>query len=121
MQEFTGFLRIYLATSTMCMHVSCRIANYNIFVAPARPEGIMLQKVFIILFRISPKITSLCSSLFFLCSSLCHYSVFSTDINDSKNNNIIHKLLKQYNRRCYSYACSANIPHQYHQLIFSKV
>ena len=52
-----------------------------------RPEGIMLQKVFIILFRISPKFTTLCSILFFLCYSLCQYSVLTT------NDNKIYKLL----------------------------
>ena len=40
------------------------------YVSSSRLEGIMLQKFFIILYRISPKITSLCLLLFFLCSSL---------------------------------------------------
>ena len=51
----------------MCV---CVRACVRACVCVTRPEGIMFQKVFIILIQISPKITLLCSILYFLCSSL---------------------------------------------------
>ena len=52
-----------------------------------RPEGIMLQSLVIILFRISQKFTSLCLLLFFLCSSLL--SLFHNSVPITQNLHVI--------------------------------
>ena len=64
----THFICIVSAT---CQHMIWRPDMPACFFEVAtRPQGIMLQILLIMLFRISLKNPSLCSLLFFLCSTL---------------------------------------------------
>jgi len=64
---------------TTSSHVHVMLVSLRIFLAEKhhwvgpfvdRPQGIMLQILSILIFQISQKIGSLCSLLFFLCSTL---------------------------------------------------
>jgi len=97
---FSAFFLAKPSFSFCLFSLFCFLFSFPLVVVSfsSRPQGIMLQILLIMLFQISPKNPSLCSLLFFLCSSLL--LLFHKIVQIV---NVMHKLhcsITSYNIQC---------------------